>query len=90
MLTNAVYFKNVWKTVFDTSRTVKKQFNINAAEQPPKNVMVDFMHQSGKMVTGLNKTLQARWVKVPFDVSKASETTHDIITVLINELIIII
>lgn len=77
MLTNAVYFKNVWKNIFDVSRTVKRQFRVQPGEIQPKQVTVDFMHQSGKMVTGLNKTFKARWVKVPFDVSKDFEITDD-------------
>lgn len=76
VLTNAVYFKNVWKNVFDSERTIKKQFNIELGDgvhKQPKSVEVEFMHQSVKMIAGTNKTFKARWVKIPFDVSNASQ-----------------
>nr|WIM01423.1 antichymotrypsin-2-like [Limnephilus flavicornis] len=70
VLTNAVFFKNVWKNVFDDERTIKKQFHINSGDgvhRQPKSVEAEFMHQSVKMVAGSNKTFGARWIKIPFD-----------------------
>lgn len=63
VLASAMYFRGVWKYMFDASKNVQKSFSTS----PSRNATVFMMQQLGDFRVGELADLDAQWLELPFD-----------------------
>ncbi|XP_034248539.1 leukocyte elastase inhibitor-like [Thrips palmi] len=63
VLASAMYFRGVWKYMFDASKNVQKTFSTS----PSRNATVFMMQQLGDFRVGELPDLEAQWLELPFD-----------------------
>lgn len=63
VLASAMYFRGVWKYMFDASKNVQKTFSTS----PSRNATVFMMQQLGDFRVGELADLDAQWLELPFD-----------------------
>jgi serine protease inhibitor len=65
VVTNAIYFKALWKTAFRKDNTKEDAFYV----QRNVHKLVPTMHLKHKLRTGKLRNLDSQWLEVPFQVS---------------------
>ena len=68
VLTNAIYFKGMWKRKFDASRTIKKNFMVG----PYNKMQVDMMHDQFKAMSGEHTALNCKVLQLPYSGDQVS------------------
>lgn len=66
VLVNVIFLKGVWLTPFRTENTAERSFS----PRPGVEIKVPIMHHTGKFRAGDDPSLGAKWVELPFDVSR--------------------
>ena len=62
ILTNAIYFKGLWKTPFDSEKTQEQEFEIS----PAASIMVPMMHSSSEMTCNYTETETMQILELPY------------------------
>jgi serine protease inhibitor len=68
VLTNAIYFKGMWKRKFDARRTIKKNFKVG----PYNQMQVDMMHDQFKAMSGEHTALNCKVLQLPYSGDQVS------------------